>query len=131
MNEFFWFFTTYKNADDFYLTINWINNANSVIFFNNDNIISTYEKFVKYFNVKNKKVKLFVIFNYIKNTINIWIVMYENSIIENFVKLIFKIKIEKNFVKKKINFNQKKNNFELKKNVLKINIMFCFIRNLY
>ena len=67
-----------------------------------------YEKLLKYFNVKNKKFKLFVMFNYIKNTINISVVMYENSVIENFVKSIFKIKIEKIFVKKKINFNKKK-----------------------
>ena len=115
MNEFFRFFTAYENADDFYLMTNWIDNANFVIFFNSVNIVSTYEKFLKYFNLKNKKFKLFFIFNYIKNTINIFVVTYENSIIENFVKSIFKIKIEKIFVKKKKQFWLKKKQFRIKK----------------
>lgn len=109
LNEFFRYIILHENAENFYLTTNWTNNANLIIFSKNVNNVSTYEKNFKFFDAKknNRNCLLYLII--LKKTKNIFVVSYNDfDFFENFDKSIFKIKTEKIFVKKKINFDQKK-----------------------
>ena len=95
----------YENAK-IYLTTKWIDIFESTLLFTNVEKVATYEKLLKYFDMKNKNLKLWIIFEIIENVVDVF-ALYE----KNDKSTSIQIKKERSIIIKRKIYDEKKTTF--------------------